>query len=167
MLVRFVTGLLDLEQDSTYKISMYAKAKQIGLPASFVELRHEAIHGDLPSLVVLRRAAETSLDWLWQDYWAYLHVGNGSLDPGGISAFVNGRQKFKEDSRKILRSYMGEMIEMTKVSDPSKVSNRAAQTVETCLKLVTICNGERLAIAELIKVLIEPEMMLKTIETLV
>lgn len=48
---------------------MYAKAQQIGLPAVFVDLRHEATHGDMPSLTNLRSAARRALQWLWDDYW--------------------------------------------------------------------------------------------------
>ena len=65
----FVTGLLDSQQDSKYKVSMYAKAQQIGLPALFVDLRHEATHGNMPSLTNLRQAAQRALQWLWNDYW--------------------------------------------------------------------------------------------------
>lgn len=48
---------------------MYVKAQQIGLPALFVDLRHEATHGDMPSLTNLRSAAQRALQWLWDDYW--------------------------------------------------------------------------------------------------
>ena len=48
---------------------MYAKAQQMGLPAMFVDLRHEASHGDMPSLANLRSAARRALQWLWDDYW--------------------------------------------------------------------------------------------------
>ena len=51
---------------------MYAKAQQIGLPAVFVDLRHEATHGDMPSLTNLRSAARRALQWLWDDYWKAL-----------------------------------------------------------------------------------------------
>ena len=66
---RFVTGLLDAEQDSKYKVSMYAKAQQIGLPALFVDIRHESAHGEMPSLTSLRDASERALRWLWDHYW--------------------------------------------------------------------------------------------------
>lgn len=66
---RFVTGLLDAEQDSKYKVSMYTKATQIGLPAVFVDIRHEAAHGEMPSLFNLRQAGKQALKWLWEDYW--------------------------------------------------------------------------------------------------
>ena len=64
---------------------MYQKAMSLGLPASFVELRHEATHRDLPSLVVLRSAAQRSLEWLWQFYWVKVTDANSenvvSLEP--------------------------------------------------------------------------------------
>ena len=55
---------------------MYAKAQEIGLPALFVDLRHEAVHGDMPSLNNLRGAAQKAMQWLWDDYWK----GLGKLD---------------------------------------------------------------------------------------
>ena len=73
----FVTGLLDSGQEGRSKISMYSVARQIGLPASFVELRHEATHGDFPALTVFRRAVERSLDWLWHNYWKNLDQKEG------------------------------------------------------------------------------------------
>ena len=48
---------------------MYAKAQEIGLPTLFVDLRHDATHGDMPSLTNLRSAANRALRWLWDDYW--------------------------------------------------------------------------------------------------
>ena len=44
----------------------------MGLPAMFVDLRHEASHGDMPSLTNLRSAARRALQWLWEDYWKTL-----------------------------------------------------------------------------------------------
>ena len=44
----------------------------MGLPAMFVDLRHEASHGDMPSLTNLRSAARRALQWLWDDYWKTL-----------------------------------------------------------------------------------------------
>lgn len=51
---------------------MYTIAQQIGLPALFVDLRHESTHGDMPSLGNLRGAAQRALRWLWDDYWSKL-----------------------------------------------------------------------------------------------
>lgn len=53
---------------------MYSIAKNIGLPATFVELRHQCTHEELPSLTKLRAAAERSLLWIWDHYWKNLEV---------------------------------------------------------------------------------------------
>ncbi|KAK2754515.1 rRNA-processing protein las1 [Arachnomyces sp. PD_36] len=66
---RFVTMLVDSKIQGK-KRTMFQSAMDLGLPASFVELRHEATHRELPTLVVLRSAAQRSLEWLWDYYWA-------------------------------------------------------------------------------------------------
>ena len=75
----FVTGLLDSQQDSKYKVSMYTQAQKIGLPALFVDIRHEATHGDMPNLTNLRSAADRALKWLWDDYWKDLEEHSPAL----------------------------------------------------------------------------------------
>ncbi|KAJ4308960.1 hypothetical protein N0V84_011777 [Fusarium piperis] len=76
---RFVTGLLDGHQDKLRKQSMYSIAKTIGLPATFVELRHQSTHEQLPSLAKLRTAAKKALAWIWDYYWK--HLGDDTGDP--------------------------------------------------------------------------------------
>ncbi|RAL14618.1 Metallo-hydrolase/oxidoreductase [Aspergillus homomorphus CBS 101889] len=66
---RFVTGLVDSKLGGQRR-TMFQRALDLGLPASFVELRHEATHRELPSLTVLRNASQRSLEWLWDYYWA-------------------------------------------------------------------------------------------------
>ncbi|KAI1452935.1 Las1-domain-containing protein [Annulohypoxylon moriforme] len=77
---RFVTGLLDGQQDKQRKMSMYTVAKTIGLPATFVELRHQATHEQLPSLSKLRTAARKALVWIWDYYWKNLSGENDGVD---------------------------------------------------------------------------------------
>ena len=57
-IIRMVNGLVDPLQFGVYARSIAAIAAQLGLPAWLVELRHAATHEDLPSLEVLRRAAQ-------------------------------------------------------------------------------------------------------------
>ena len=57
---------------------MYTKAQEIGLPALFVDMRHEVTHGDMPSLTNLRTAAHRALEWLWHDYWKGLEEEHSS-----------------------------------------------------------------------------------------
>lgn len=51
---------------------MYSIAKSIGLPATYVELRHQATHEELPSLSKLRTATQKALHWIWDYYWVKL-----------------------------------------------------------------------------------------------
>ncbi|KAG4428126.1 hypothetical protein IFR05_016392 [Cadophora sp. M221] len=69
---RFVTGLLDSHQTKTRKLSMFSIAKTIGLPATYVELRHQATHEELPSISKLRTATQKALHWIWDYYWVKL-----------------------------------------------------------------------------------------------
>jgi len=66
---------------------MYAVAKSVGLPAAFVELRHQATHEALPSLTKLRDAADKALGWIWEYYWQNLQpvheAGAATRDPSG------------------------------------------------------------------------------------
>lgn len=57
-IVRFVNGLVDPLQSGWYARSIASIASQIDLPLYFVELRHAATHEELPSLPVLRQAAQ-------------------------------------------------------------------------------------------------------------
>ncbi|KAL2135193.1 hypothetical protein VTI74DRAFT_9399 [Chaetomium olivicolor] len=86
---RFVTGLLDSHQDKQRKMSMYDVAKSVGLPATFVELRHQATHEQLPSLTRLRGAARKALDWIWEYYWRHLEKDETRTE----STTVPGKEK--------------------------------------------------------------------------
>ncbi|ESZ96524.1 hypothetical protein SBOR_3026 [Sclerotinia borealis F-4128] len=92
---RFVTGLLDSHQDKRRKLSMYSIAKTIGLPATYVELRHQATHEELPSLPKLRMAARKALKWIWDFYWADLSIGEE--DDDCCKTFVRGILERKDE----------------------------------------------------------------------
>lgn len=96
---RFVTGLLDGYQDKKHKLSMFSIAKNIGLPATFVELRHQCTHEELPSLGKLRGACERSLDWIWRQYWSTLE-GKDKLSG------LDEEPERVEDLGTILQEYM-------------------------------------------------------------
>lgn len=80
---RFVTGLLDGHQDRARKLSMYGVAKTVGLPAGFVELRHQGTHEPMPGLAQLRPAAGRALVWIWEYYWRNLPEAGGRVHDGG------------------------------------------------------------------------------------
>ncbi|KAK3187069.1 Cytoplasmic glyoxalase II [Lecanicillium sp. MT-2017a] len=112
---RFVTGLLDSHQDKLRKQSMYSIAKVIGLPATFVELRHQSTHEQLPSLAKLRSAAASALSWIRDYYWRHLsdsdsqcHAAEGSTaadenDPCRALLLAHLRQDDEARRAKIFR----------------------------------------------------------------
>src|SRR5687767_2672126 len=89
----FVTGLLDGHQDKQRKQSMYAVAKTVGLPATFVELRHQSTHEQLPSLAKLRDAARKGRDYIWDYYWKNLE--DEPPQPSAVS--TSGRSSGSSD----------------------------------------------------------------------
>ena len=68
------------ERKATAHGSMYAAARAVGMPAAWVELRHEIAHGAgpeaiaEPSLKRLHACAEEALEWLWKRYWRQLDL---------------------------------------------------------------------------------------------
>ncbi|KKY27918.1 putative cell morphogenesis protein las1 [Phaeomoniella chlamydospora] len=56
--------------------SMLSNAAQIGLPAAFVELRHQITHEEMPKIPQMKLMAFRALDWLWAHYWHGLDVGD-------------------------------------------------------------------------------------------
>ncbi|ROW02756.1 hypothetical protein VSDG_01955 [Cytospora chrysosperma] len=87
---RFVTGLLDGHQDKARKLSMYGVARTVGLPAGFVELRHQGTHEAMPGLAQLRPAAARALRWIWEYYWRNL-PGGAEGDHGARDGDGDGR----------------------------------------------------------------------------
>ncbi|KAL0944043.1 las1-like protein [Colletotrichum truncatum] len=89
---------------------MYSVAKTIGLPATFVELRHQATHEQLPSLAKLRTAARKALVWIWEYYWQQLGVNEdeetvivGDAAAPGYCDMVMGYLQESEGARKAER----------------------------------------------------------------
>lgn len=80
-LVRVVNETLDHEQTGTTALPLTVLAREIGMPQSFVELRHSATHDELPSVYTLRMLARQALSWLWDVYWVVNPPGN----EGGFS----------------------------------------------------------------------------------
>lgn len=94
---RFVTGLLDGHQDRARKLSMYGVAKTVGLPAGFVELRHQGTHEPMPGLAQLRPAAGRALVWIWEYYWRNLpDVDDGEGPCRGTRAAASDGSPGKE-----------------------------------------------------------------------
>ena len=149
---RFVTGLLDSDQNSKFKVSMYNKAKELNLPASFVELRHEATHGELPTLVVLRQAAAKSINWLWHNYWQ--HLQNES-DFENLLLSGTGPDSIKDNLRRILKKYGYADQELQSSAGDIDLTTSGVVSKDTCVQLVRLCKDQRQNLMELVEVLLE------------
>lgn len=159
---RFVTGLLDSMQESHYKVSMYDKARELKLPASFVELRHEAIHGELPSLVVLRQAAQKALDWLQTHYWMQLNDECAGADSGS-SCSGERYTSMREDLTNIVQHYPDLHVPSSAKQDQD-IDNESRITFESILKILENSNGGVQASAEFIDVLFNHWMLCSSSE---
>ena len=138
---------------------MYETAKQIGLPASFIDYRHDAIHGDLPSLMVFREATNKALEWLWKDYWKHLTVLIRADDRGHRPVWHDQVETFQQKARRILHDYRLAMSIVSSSSQNEDLFNPPAPDA-TCLRLVKICQSEKPALAELINIFIEEDMLI-------
>ncbi|GAQ78540.1 hypothetical protein KFL_000140610 [Klebsormidium nitens] len=69
-LVRFINGVTDQGQKGRAAIPVATLAEAAGLPRLLVDIRHEAVHNELPSLPLLRMAGQQALSWLEANYWS-------------------------------------------------------------------------------------------------
>ena len=90
-------------------MSMYAVAKSVGLPATFVELRHQATHEQLPSLTRLRATARKALDWIWDYYWQHL---TDMPDPS--------KDKDSDEEIEVISEPLPNLVEQYLEEDPAK-----------------------------------------------
>ncbi|KAI7234228.1 hypothetical protein KC330_g4967 [Hortaea werneckii] len=124
---RFVTGFCDIGRSRAGGLtpaSMLEIARQIEMPTSFVGLRHEATHEELPALGRLVGASAEALEWLWGAYWSRLggtEERGGGMGVGegrggqGTDAGAKGWQvetardlgAVREEAGRLLRSYRG------------------------------------------------------------
>ncbi|KAF9252271.1 hypothetical protein DTO006G1_3019 [Penicillium roqueforti] len=140
---RFVTGLVDTKIHGVRR-TMFQRATDLGLPASFVELRHEATHREPPSLVVLRKAAQRSLEWLWDNYWA------GVGDDSGAPALTH------EDGASVRAVLCDALQPLSSGSvDPVSKKRKRDQAISVAMRLVSVCNVSATGVRHLPSVLLE------------
>lgn len=68
-IVRFVNGITDIHQTTTFAKSVSGLASWMGLPQWLVDLRHDSTHKTLPSIELLKKGCEEALIWLRVNYW--------------------------------------------------------------------------------------------------
>jgi ribosomal biogenesis protein LAS1 len=83
------------------------------------------VHRHLPSLAELKRAAQESLDWLWEWYWSQLDYAFGLAKPTGDDEEVEGTEAIREKLQALLKAYVKErkMEIKSRRKDPQAASN--------------------------------------------
>lgn len=139
---------------------MFQRAVDLGLPASFVELRHEATHRELPSLIVLRNATQRSLEWLWGYYW-------GRVDPHAAAVISpalgseSGALEGNDDIlplRESIRGTLGTLLGDAENGAPPRKKRKALEhqnQTATASQLVSICKASKKGASVLSRVLLE------------
>ena len=67
--LRFVNSVVDAQQTRGVAVSVTGLASAVQLPRLLVDVRHEATHGAVPALPMLRYAALEAVRWLYRRYW--------------------------------------------------------------------------------------------------
>jgi ribosomal biogenesis protein LAS1 len=151
---RFVNGLLDPAQQSQFALPMHLLAKNLNLPASFVELRHAATHEALPSLAVLRTVAVRALDWLWSDYWAAIGAESDETRVGAEEELLVERARAALKTwRRVRRE---NPLRVIKAGDASEEGKTVAAVIKECTEM---CKNEEGAEA-LIEALLEEKALI-------
>ncbi|RPA95221.1 Las1-domain-containing protein [Choiromyces venosus 120613-1] len=133
---------------------MHTLAKNLGLPTSFVEIRHAATHEALPGLALLRTATIRALDWLWENYWLGVGVGEPELaqDEGGEEEEeVVGKAKAKT----LLKSFRS-----LRRAEPARAIKSGDGREDTKLVLALIKECVSIAGAGLIEALLEEKALI-------
>lgn len=132
-LIRFVNGIVDQGQRGGFAASALVVAHDLGLPSWLVELRHQATHDKLPSLVLLESARVHALDWLHQNYWQVQE---------------NAEQTLKQSLNELLLQYNDARAHAAFSDKPDVNTNdvldrlKMAVTLDTCHLLVKILVDE-------------------------
>lgn len=162
-LARFVTGYADLGRHRSGPArSMLEVAREIGLPAGFVEVRHEVAHEDLPSLGRLVGLAREAVGWLWEEYWAGLkeEPEEGEM----VVEEVLTEEERREAVKGVLRAYRKERVAFLRTraaetKEPQDVYDRTAQD------LIRLAEGQKRGYTALAKSLCVPGMLIPVAST--
>ncbi|KAF8246342.1 Las1-domain-containing protein, partial [Wilcoxina mikolae CBS 423.85] len=138
---------------------MHLLAKNLNLPASFVELRHAATHEALPSLVVLRTVALRALDWLWCDYWAAIGVERDERATGGAEeeVVVTRARAAIKTWRRLRRD---NPVKEIKSGDSSAAGKEVTAVIKECVDICKLRQEEDEGVQALIAALLEEKALI-------
>ena len=169
---------------------MYEVAATIGMPVTFVDLRHECAHADPPSSRRLDGAVDQALAWLWEIYWSALgwddkgeQQGGEDDEAGDEDDAVNGvsdnlafegteaENSFLQQSlRAVLKRYLAarkETVRAHGINPTAKAQPDASLVDSTSEELLQICARSTVRQQTLQKILVETKMMVPSTEAYV
>lgn len=144
----FSTGFTDTQLDlrrsrpQWLSPSDYASPAYLTFPPHILETRHNIVHRHLPPLFVLKKAAQESLDWLWEWYWSRLDSALSFSDPSNPQSEslskANGNAPSESDTpskiQTVLKSYLrARKAELKARPSKKKSSSPASAAAQTAL----------------------------------
>lgn len=159
---------------------MLEMAKQMGMKAEFVALRHEATHEELPSLRRLVKATGEALEWLWRVYWSRLGEGEegmgmgsviststtnaaeegGRRGGGEISMAEHLRDDVKGQAREIFKAYRAARREALKMKKKKATKDQKEEMRATSKALRSLMGTSKLRIRAVADVLVEDRFLI-------
>lgn len=159
---------------------MLEMAKQMGMKAEFVALRHEATHEELPSLRRLVKATGEALEWLWRVYWSRLDEGEVGMGMGGviststtnvaeeggrggggeISMAEHLRDDVKGQAREIFKAYRAARREALKMKKKKATKDQKEEMRATSKALRSLMGTSKLRIRAVADVLVEDRFLI-------
>ena len=154
---------------------MYLIADEIGLPISFVELRHQVAHETLPTLALLRHAVPRALAWLWDHFWQRIDEGQPTkLSHDDQNVVVrNSVARLREAFKDIFRPYIRWKIKMAKEflggngQGADVIKEESKMIEQACQRCVRICKGHPQTIAILVSALADTRFLIPANRTYV
>lgn len=167
---------------------MLEMAKQMGMKAEFVALRHEATHEELPSLRRLVKATGEALEWLWRVYWSRLGEGEGEEEQqagmgmgmgsviststtnvaeeggrgggGEMSMAEHLRDDVKGQAREIFKAYRAARREALKMKKKNATRDQKEEMRATSKALRSLMGTSKLRIRAVADVLVEDRFLI-------
>lgn len=163
---------------------MLEMAKQMGMKAEFVALRHEATHEELPSLRRLVKATGEALEWLWRVYWSRLDEGEGELQQVGMGSVISTsttnvaekegqgggggeismaehlRDDVKGQAREIFKAYRAARREALKMKKKKATKDQKEEMRATSKALRSLMGTSKLRIRAVADVLVEDRFLI-------
>jgi len=126
--IRAVNGIANsLQQrrglDRANALSVATLCRRMGLPGWVVDMRHDAAHGELPTLPCLRMAAKTLLEFFSTFYWKPLSDSRKILREKAINALLLYKQSATKQSKAGFVGIINDQEETSSFIPPTTIAN--------------------------------------------